>query len=131
MMHDAFVNHIRSLKEYKDLRARRKSIAENKFTVDVVFPTVVLLHWGINEPDEGDIERDFLIHDNDRRVFSDPAVKKKVAEHKASVKAYLKDMKALVRREAKKAGIPLTAESLDEDAPDLVVSLEDVMFDIA
>lgn len=111
--------HIESLDEYKVLRSRIHPYKIMEITVPVIFRVDVTLTWGENEATVKDIERDCVIWDDERIVFSDLLVKEKVAEQKNAVKAYLKDLKALVKREAKKLGFCLDKDTFEDAIHDL------------
>lgn len=117
-----FINHIESLEEYKELRKRIQPYKIMEITaIPIIFRVDVTLIWGENEPSIKDIEKDCVIWDDERIVFSDPLVQEKVAEQKNAVKAYLKDLKALVKREAKR--LKFSFESLDMYLDDAIYEL--------
>lgn len=105
MTYEEFVNHIESLPEYKNLRKRMKPFKTINTVITVPTKVSVEVTWGLNEATPNDFDIDFYEYDIERQVHSDPALKAKIAEQKKAVKAYLKDMKALIKREAKKAGL--------------------------
>lgn len=105
MEYTDFIKHIESLEEYKELRERIHPYKKMKIIAPIIFRVDVTLTWGENEATVKDIEKDFFVWDDKRIIFSDLYVQQMVAEQKNAVKAYLKDLKALVKREAKKTGI--------------------------
>lgn len=100
-----FIDHIESLDEYTELRKRRKQIISLSVTAVIPLIVTVDITWGLNEPSVSDIETEFYVHEEKKKVLSDPWVKERLIEYKKEVKEYVKDMEALVKREAKKKGI--------------------------
>lgn len=137
MTYAQFLAHIESLEEYKDLRKRIHPYKIMEITaIPIIFRVDVTLIWGENEASIKDITKDCVIWDDERIVFSDPLVQEKIAEQKNAVKAYLKDLKALVKGEVKRLGLRLVKEGDESKMPSHLslpgdINLEDTIHDLA
>ena len=129
MTYEEFVKHIQTLPEYKALKKQVKPFKEIDITTLVPLKVSVQISWGLSEPTLGDFYVDSYVHDHETRVHSDPTVRAKILEQKKEVKAYLKGMKALVKREAKKAGVHKEGTLFTIDG--IQSDLDDVMHEIA
>lgn len=126
-----FINHIESLEEYKELRKRKNQFKEISITPVVPLKVTVEITWGLNEPTPDDIDVYSYVHDHARRVYLDPVVKAKIAEQKNAAKEYLKDMKSLVKREAKKFGVRVQRNVGFHSSETGVFDIEDILYGIA
>lgn len=128
MKYEELVKHIQTLPEYKALRKQVKPFKQIDITTLIPLKVSIQISWGISEPTVRDFYVDSYVHDHETRVHSDPTVREKILEQKKEVKAYLKSMKALVKREAKKAGVHkegtlFTIDGIQSDPDDLMYEL--------
>ena len=107
MTREEFVKHIKSLREYKELKKRVKPFMNMKFTAMIQLNVNVEteITERNNKPIIGDALVDWDTEKLQRRLLSDPEVKAKIREQENAIKSYIKEMKDLVKREAKKEGV--------------------------
>lgn len=119
MTYPEFLSHIESLDEYKQMRDRIHPYKTLNFTVPILFSVDVMSIWGENEASVKDIVKYCDVWDEESIIYSDSLIKEKLTEQKNAVKAYLKDLKALVKREAKKLGFCLDKDTFEDAVHDL------------